>query len=720
MINLLRMSFLGSIVLFSASNILASDTSTSYEASKNLAAGKAFLKANAKKDGVILTKSGLQYKVLISGSGKQPKATDRVTVHYKGALIDGREFDSSYKRGKPASFPVNGVLRGWTEALQLMHVGDEWQLFVPSELAYGKSKRSKLIQSNSTLVFEIKLLKIKQSEPDPVISLPNNKTLKEGVGAYNQKKYNLAFIIFKPLAEQGNRIAQNYIGSLYAEGKGVKQDYAQAAKWYRKAAKQGHRSAQSSLGYLYDVGKGVKQDYAQAAKWYRKAAEQGSPSAQNSLGYLYDVGKGVKQDYSQAAKWYRKAAEQGHRSAQNNLGYLYDVGKGVKQDYAQAAKWYQKAAEQGSSIAKSNLAGLNSRTKSPLINIQFCQSNPFPVSKIQKHFKKINKGCDNKINQLAEEVNYYNGTGGTPWDHDELGPAYSEAKSCAGNLVNDKKYNKLENNYNDIIKTITSQGCKHNAPASQNSRLFKEDLEFLESGIELSKNLKEIIAQLWEEAEAKRERWRKSDDGSSNVLSQWSKETGVTGYGSDWVPGGSNPGLAKIQSDNMAWIKDFQKKQKIRQSSQSRYIDNSSNITTSSGSRLQNNSPTYTSVSSDSKTTNPKPKKTIAENKKTNSCWSGYESGTGCLVTEEDKFKGDIYSVKYSNRCERRIFAKYCNLISGDKMDCGASGIAPGKTKVWSTKNGSGQHRQIYVGSLKGSEDFVCANEISGWHQFPN
>lgn len=129
---------------------------------KNLAEGKAFLEANAKKPGVVTTESGLQYKIITSGDGKQPKDTDTVTTHYKGTLIDGREFDSSYKRNTPASFPVKGVIKGWTEALQLMHVGDKWQLFVPSDLAYGPTKRSELIEANSTLLFEIELLSIKE------------------------------------------------------------------------------------------------------------------------------------------------------------------------------------------------------------------------------------------------------------------------------------------------------------------------------------------------------------------------------------------------------------------------------------------------------------------------------------------------------------------------------------------------------------------------------
>lgn len=130
-------------------------------ATKNLEAGKQFLAENAKKEGVVTTASGLQYKVIKSGNGKTPQPDDTVTTNYRGTLIDGREFDSSYSRGQPASFPVKGVIKGWTEALQLMKVGDKWELYIPSELAYGAAQRSELIQPNSTLVFELELLGIK-------------------------------------------------------------------------------------------------------------------------------------------------------------------------------------------------------------------------------------------------------------------------------------------------------------------------------------------------------------------------------------------------------------------------------------------------------------------------------------------------------------------------------------------------------------------------------
>jgi FKBP-type peptidyl-prolyl cis-trans isomerase FklB len=131
------------------------------EAEKNLAESKAFLEENKKKDGIKTLPSGLQYKILTEGSGKTPKATDTVTVHYRGTLINGTEFDSSYKRGQPVTFQVNGVIRGWNEALQLMKGGSKWQLFIPPELAYGERAAGPQIPPNSTLIFEVELISVK-------------------------------------------------------------------------------------------------------------------------------------------------------------------------------------------------------------------------------------------------------------------------------------------------------------------------------------------------------------------------------------------------------------------------------------------------------------------------------------------------------------------------------------------------------------------------------
>jgi FKBP-type peptidyl-prolyl cis-trans isomerase FklB len=130
-------------------------------ADKNKTEGAKFLEENKKKDGVKTTASGLQYKVLKDGNGAQPKASDTVTVNYRGTLINGTEFDSSYKRGQPATFPVNGVIKGWTEALQLMKVGSKYQLFIPSDLAYGERSVSPDLGANSTLIFEVELMDAK-------------------------------------------------------------------------------------------------------------------------------------------------------------------------------------------------------------------------------------------------------------------------------------------------------------------------------------------------------------------------------------------------------------------------------------------------------------------------------------------------------------------------------------------------------------------------------
>jgi len=125
---------------------------------KNAGEGEKFLAENAKKEGVVVLESGLQYKVIEEGSGESPKATDTVVTNYRGTLIDGTEFDSSYKRGEPAKFPVNRVIQGWTEALQLMKPGAKWELYVPSDLAYGASGAGGMIGPNATLIFEIELI----------------------------------------------------------------------------------------------------------------------------------------------------------------------------------------------------------------------------------------------------------------------------------------------------------------------------------------------------------------------------------------------------------------------------------------------------------------------------------------------------------------------------------------------------------------------------------
>ena len=161
---------------------------------------------------------------------------------------------------------------------------------------------------------------------------------------------------YRKSAEQGHADAQNNLGWMYEKGRGVNKDDAEAVKRYRKAAEQGHADAQNNLGRMYEKGRGVAQDYAEAVKWYRKAAEQGDMGAQNHLGWMYQYGIRVSQDYAEAAKWYRKAAEQGDVFAQSRLGRMYEKGRGVAQDYAEAVKWYRKAAEQGDAFAQNILS----------------------------------------------------------------------------------------------------------------------------------------------------------------------------------------------------------------------------------------------------------------------------------------------------------------------------------------------------------------------------
>jgi len=146
------------------------------EGAKNKADGAAFLAANKSKPGVVILPDGLQYKVINDGTGATPTPNSVVTVNYRGTFIDGTEFDSSYKRGQPAQFPVTGVIHGWTEALLQMKVGSKWQLFIPSELAYGEQGRPP-IPPDSVLVFEVELLSIQAQNLQPVSSIPPRQPL---------------------------------------------------------------------------------------------------------------------------------------------------------------------------------------------------------------------------------------------------------------------------------------------------------------------------------------------------------------------------------------------------------------------------------------------------------------------------------------------------------------------------------------------------------------
>jgi len=192
----------------------------------------------------------------------------------------------------------------------------------------------------------VDLPSIAQTNRQPGISLllPQAKEEADRFGALKRR------------AEQGNAPAQFSLGLCYYWGSGVAQDYAEAAKWYRKAAEQGNAGAQYNLGVCYTVGQGVEKDYPEAVKWYRKAAEQGNPQAQYNLGACYTEGQGVEKDYTEAVKWWRKAAEQEDAQAQCNLAVCYYLGQGMAKDCAEAVKWFRKAAEQGNPFGQMSLA----------------------------------------------------------------------------------------------------------------------------------------------------------------------------------------------------------------------------------------------------------------------------------------------------------------------------------------------------------------------------
>jgi FKBP-type peptidyl-prolyl cis-trans isomerase FklB len=137
--------------------------------------GEAFLAGNKGKEGVVALPSGLQYKIIKSGTGPKPAATDSVVCNYRGTLIDGKEFDSSYRRGQPATFPVNGVIKGWTEALQLMPVGSKWQLFIPADLAYGDRGAGPDIGPDATLIFEVELMSIQDKSKEKAPENPGKQ-----------------------------------------------------------------------------------------------------------------------------------------------------------------------------------------------------------------------------------------------------------------------------------------------------------------------------------------------------------------------------------------------------------------------------------------------------------------------------------------------------------------------------------------------------------------
>jgi uncharacterized protein len=201
--------------------------------------------------------------------------------------------------------------------------------------------------------------------------------LEDGLTAYQNGDYTEVLRLWRPLANQGNAIAQAQLGIMYLNGQVVPQDYAQALAYLRKAAAQGNADAQSGLGVMYTYGRGVPQDNAQAVAWLRKAAGQGSAEGEGRLGEMYVNGQGVLQDYAQAHMWLRKGAEQGNSLAQNSLGFLYETGKGVPQDFIQAHMWYNLAASDAQDA-------VGSETSSQMRDLVAAKMTPAQVAEAQR------------------------------------------------------------------------------------------------------------------------------------------------------------------------------------------------------------------------------------------------------------------------------------------------------------------------------------------------
>lgn len=184
-------------------------------------------------------------------------------------------------------------------------------------------------------------------------------------GYFNNNEYDKALEWYNKAADWGSPSAQNMIGVMYDDAKGVKEDEIEATKWYRKAAEQGYDWGQYNLGLQYQYGEGTDKDYEEAYKWYSQAADQGLAAAQNRLGMFYDSGHGVDKDHVEAMKWYLRAAEQGYDWGQINLGHMYRYGKGVTTDVEKAKEWYHKAAAQGNERATELLKELEKDEKTP-------------------------------------------------------------------------------------------------------------------------------------------------------------------------------------------------------------------------------------------------------------------------------------------------------------------------------------------------------------------
>lgn len=197
---------------------------------------------------------------------------------------------------------------------------------------------------------ELKLLRPLAEQGDALAQMKLGTMYYRGYGVSKDDAEAVRW--FRRAADQGDALAQAILATMYRDGQGVSKDDAEAVRWFRRAADQGYASAQGDLGVMYAQGLGVPKDYVEAVRWFRKAADQGDALAQKNLGDMYHNGYGVSENYAEAARWMRKAAEQREANAQFLLGYMYQQGQGVPEDYAEAVRWYRKAAAQGNAVGQ--------------------------------------------------------------------------------------------------------------------------------------------------------------------------------------------------------------------------------------------------------------------------------------------------------------------------------------------------------------------------------
>ena len=226
--------------------------------------------------------------------------------------------------------------------------------YLPPQITFS-SRRSMHRPLRSTMCHCVNLFRAKLAISLVLIAMAGSAVagrLEDAAAAYQRGDYATAMLIVKPLADQGDAVAQYRVGVMYFHGEGASQDYGEAVKWFRKSADQGYAPAQYNVGVMYQRGRGVSRDYAEAVEWFRRAADQGNADAQFNLGAMYRNGQGVSQNYAESFQWYQSAADRGYIKAQLAVASMYHAGQGVPRNDAEALKWFGKVADHGNADAQ--------------------------------------------------------------------------------------------------------------------------------------------------------------------------------------------------------------------------------------------------------------------------------------------------------------------------------------------------------------------------------